>query len=207
MPFQCKRNSNLLILWSNSASPTVPGPIVNEVQYTIAAAVIIPSIVAAGVFVMPSNEERQERRIEAHLEDLRNKKASKEKKVAGLFSDGKDEQTHLVVLQPFVMMGGVFSVHLEATGDGSRNALCTNLPIVHDAVLTELHNSSEDPEMLPPGKHLKQYADLVRQQVNDAFGQTVVSTVILAYADMNTSNANYKRMQTGSSKRCVKSKM
>ena len=112
----------------------------------------------------------------------------------------------LVVLQPFVVMGGVFSVHVEAVGDDGRSALCNNLPVVHDAVLTELHNTSEDPAMQPPGKHLKDYADAVRRQITDAFGQMVVSSVILAYADMKTFNANHRRMQTGSSKRCVTSK-
>jgi len=72
-----------------------------------------------------------------------------------------------------------------------------------DAVLTELHNMSEDPVIQPPGQQLKVYVDAVRRQINNTFGQTVVSTVILAYADVNTFNANYRRMQTGSSKRCV----
>ena len=175
----------------------------NEVHYTIAAAVIIPGVVAAGVFIMPTEEERQVQRISAHLE---NQKKKKEAEVAGLFSNDKDEEIRLVVLQPFVVMDGVFSVHLEAIGDDGRTVLCTNLPIVHDAVLTELHNSAEDPAMQPPGRHLKDYADAVRRQINDAFGQTVVSSVILAFADMKTFNANYKRMQTGSSKRCVTSK-
>jgi len=47
-------------------------------------------------------------------------------------------------------MDGVFSVHLEARGDGSRNTLCTGLPVVHDAVLTELLHTSEDPAMMRP---------------------------------------------------------
>jgi len=72
-----------------------------------------------------------------------------------------------------------------------------------DAVLTELHNMSEDSVIQPPGHHLTVYADAVRRQINDTFGHTVVSTVILAYADVNTFNVNYRRMQTGSSKRCV----
>ena len=175
----------------------------NEAQYTIAAAVIIPGVVAAGIFIMPSKEEREAQRINAHLEKLQKKK---EAKVAGLFSKDKDDAIHLVVLQPFVIMGGVFSVHLEALGDEGRSVLCTNLPIVHDAVLTELHHSSEDPAMQPPGEHLKVYANALRRQLNDTFGQNVVSTVILAYADRETFNANYRRMQTGSSKRCVASK-
>ncbi len=175
----------------------------NEVHYTIAAAVIIPGVVASGVFIMPTKEERQAQRINAHLEKLQKKKESV---VAGLFSKDKDEEIRLVVLQPFVVMDGVFSVHLEATGDDGRSALCTNLPIVHDAVLTELYNSSEDPTLQPPGKNLKVYADAVRRQINDTFGRTVVSAVILAYADMQTFNANHRRMQTGSSKRCVTSK-
>jgi len=54
---------------------------------------------------------------------------------------------------------------------------------------------------------LKVYADAVRLNINDAFGDTVVSAVILAYADMKIFNANYRRMQTGSSKRCISSKM
>jgi hypothetical protein len=179
---------------------------VNEVHYTIAAAVVIPGIIATGIFIMPTNEERQARRVNDRLEELQKQKEAKESEVAGLFSNDKDEETELVVLQPFVVRGGVFSVHLEATGGDSRSALCTSLPIVHDAVLTELHHSIEDPAMMPPGKHLKDYADALRQQINDAFGRIVVSAVILAYADMNTFNANYRRMQTGSSKRCVASK-
>ena len=175
----------------------------NEVHYTIAAAVIIPGVVAAGVFVMPTKEELQARRISAPLEK---KKNMKEAVVAGIFSDDKDAQIRLVVLQPFIVMGGVFSVHVEAIGDDGRSALCNNLPIVHDAVLTELHNSSEDSTMQPPGKHLKVYADAVRQQINDAFGQKVASAVILAYADMKTFNADHQRMQTGSPKRCVTSR-
>lgn len=175
----------------------------NEVQYTIAAAVIIPGVVAAGVFFMPSKEEREQQRINAHLEKLTKQK---ETETAGLFSKDKDEETRLVVLQPFVIMGGVFSVHLEAIGDDSRTALCTNLPVVHDAVLTELHLSSEDPDMQPTAEKLKDYADALRRQINDTFGRNVVSAVILAYADMKTFNANYRRMQTGSSKRCVTSK-
>ena len=175
----------------------------NEVHYTIAAAVIIPGVIAAGVFIMPTKEEREAQRINAHLEKLQKKKGSE---VAGLNSEDKDDVTRLVVLQPFVVLGGVFSVHLEALGDNGRNALCTNLPIVHDAVLTELHNSSEDPAMQPPAENLKGYADAVRRQINDTFGQTVVSTVILAYADMQTFDANYRRMQTGSPKRCITSK-
>ena len=95
---------------------------------------------------------------------------------------------------------------LEAKGDDSRSALCTNLPIVHDAVLTELHHASEDPDMQPPGNKLKDYADAVRRQVNEAFDRAVVSTVVLAYADLQTFNANYRRMKTGSSKRCTTSK-
>jgi hypothetical protein len=177
---------------------------VNEVRYTIAASIIIPGVIAAGVFLMPSSEERQERNIQEHLEKQRNKQAAK---ASGLFSKGKDDTNNLVVLQPFIIMDGVFSVHLEATGDGSRNILCTNLPVVHDAVLTELHGASEDPAMQPPGNFLKDFADAVRSNINETFGQTVVATVILAYADMNAFNANYKRMQTGSSTRCVKSKM
>jgi len=176
---------------------------VNEVHYTIAAAIIIPGVVAAGIFIMPSSEERQEQRIKAHLEGLQKKK---EAEVAGLFSDDKEEDVQLVVLQPFVVMGGVFSVHLEATGSDSRSALCTNLPVVHDAVLTELHSTVEDPAMRPPGQHLKVYADAVRQHINDTFGRIVVSTVILAYSDVKSFDANYRRMQTGSSKRCVTSK-
>ncbi len=172
----------------------------NEVQYTIAAAVIIPGVVVSGVFIMPTKAERQAKRINAHLEHPKKKKESV---IAGLFSKDKDEEIRLVVLQPFVVMGGVFSVHLEAVGDDSRSALCNSLPIVHDAVLTELYNSSEDPILQPPGKYLKDYADAVRRQINDTFGQNVVSAVILAYADMQTFNANYRRMQTGSSKRCV----
>ena len=175
----------------------------HEVHYTIAAAVIIPSVVAAGVFIMPTKEERHEQRINAHLEKLHEKK---ETKVAGLFSGDKDKGTHLVVLQPFVVMDGVFTVHLQATGYESRSALCTNLPIVHDAVLTELHNSREDPAMQPPGQNLKMYADALRRHINDTFDQTVVSAVVLAYADMKTFNANFRRMQTGSSKRCVAKK-
>jgi len=74
------------------------------------------------------------------------------------------------VLQLFVVMRGVFSIHREAAGNDSRSALCTSLPIVHDAVLTELHNTSDDPVMPPPGQHLKVYADAVRRQINDTFG-------------------------------------
>jgi hypothetical protein len=176
---------------------------VNEVQYTVAAAVIIPGVVAAGIFIMPSKGEREARRINDHLEKLQNQN---EQDVAGLFSKDKEVETRLVVLQPFVILGGVFSVHLEATGDDSRSMLCTSLPVVHDAVLTELHNASEDPDMQPPGENLKVYADALRRQINDTFGQNLVSAVILAYADMKTFNANYRRMQTGSSKRCVTSK-
>ena len=175
-----------------------------EVNYTIAAAVVIPGVVATGVFIMPSDEDRQQQRIQAQIQKQGEKK---ETALAGLFSGKKDEKTQLVVLQPFVVMNGVFSVHLEATGDGSRNTLCTSLPVVHDAVLTELHNTSEDPAMLPPDKHLKVYADAVRLNINEAFGDNIVSAVILAYADMKTFNANYRRMKTGSSKRCVSSKM
>lgn len=182
---------------------TAPGTTVNEVHYTIAASVIIPSVVAAGIFIMPNKEERQAKRVDAHLEKLKNQSESE---VAGLFFDDKDEEIRLVVLQPFVIMGGVFSVHLEAIGDNGRSVLCTNLPVVHDAVLTELHNSVEDPAMRPPKNHLKDYADAVRRQINDAFGQNVVSAVILAYADMQTFNSNYRRMQTGLSDRCVQSK-
>ena len=105
----------------------------NEVHHTIAAAVIIPT-----------KEEREAQRINAHLEKLQKKK---EQEVAGLFSKDRDAEIRLVVLQPFVVMGGVFSIHLEAAGNDSRSALCTSLPIVHDAVLTELHNTSEDPVM------------------------------------------------------------
>ena len=180
----------------------MPCQTVNEVHYTIAAAVIIPGVVATGVFIMPTKEERAQYII-THLEPLLNKKESK---VAGLFSKDKDEEVRLVVLQPFVIGDGVFSVHLEATGNDSRRALCTSLPIVHDAVLTELYSSSEDPTMQPPGKNLKVYADALRRRINDTYCRTVVSTVILAHADMKTFNANYRRMQTGSSKRCVTSK-
>lgn len=175
----------------------------NEVHYTIAAAVIIPGVVAAGIFIMPSKEERQTQRIEDHIEQL---KKQSETKVAGLFSRDREDEIRVVVLQPFVVMGGVFSVHLEAIGDEGRSALCTNLPIVHDAVLTELHNSIEDPAMLPPGEHLKVYANALRARINDEFGEKVVSAVILAYADLQTFNQNYRRMQTGLSNRCVQSK-
>ena len=175
----------------------------NEVHYTIAAAVIIPGVVAAGIFIMPNKEERQARRVEEHIEQLKKQNVAE---VAGLFSKDKEDEMRVVVLQPFVVMGGVFSVHLEAIGDEGRSLLCTNLPIVHDAVLTELNDSIEDPALLPPGKHLKVYAEAVRQRINDAFGDKVVSAVILAYADLQTFNSNYRRMQTGLSTRCVQSK-
>lgn len=174
----------------------------NEVHVTIAAAIIIPGTIAAGVFIMPTEEDRRAKKIAAQQEQLR---IQKEKEVAGLFSR-EDNEIHTVVLQPFVVMGGVFTVHLEAKGDENRSALCTNLPIVHDAVLTELHHASEDPDMQPPVKKLKHYADAVRRQVNEAFDSAVVSAVVLAYADLQTFNANYRRMQTGSSKRCTTSK-
>jgi hypothetical protein len=173
---------------------------VNEVHYTIAAAIIIPGVVASSIFLMPSHEEREEQRISNHLEKL---EKQKETEVSGLFSKDPDEGIRLVVLQPFIVMDGVFSVHLEATGDDSRTALCTSLPIVNDAVLNELYNSSEDPAMQPPGENLKRYADAVRQQLNETFGRIVVSSVILAYADVKSFNADHMRMQTGSSKRCV----
>ena len=172
----------------------------NEVHYTIAAAIIIPGVVASSVLLMPSSEEREEQRISVHLGKL---KKNKEVDVSGLFSKDKDEGVRLVVLQPFIVMNGVFSVHLEATGDDSRSALCTSLPIVNDAVLNELYSSSEDPAMQPPGQNLKLYADAVRQHLNDTFGRVVVSSVILAYADVKSFNADHMRMQTGSSKRCV----
>ena len=60
--------------------------------------------------------------------------------------------------------------------------------------------------MLPPGKHLKVYAEALRNRLNDEFGEKVVSAVILAYADLQTFNQNYRRMQTGLSNRCVQSK-
>ena len=172
----------------------------NEVHYTIAAAIVIPGVVAASIFLMPSREEREEQRISEHLENLTENKAAK---VTGLFSKDRDEGISLVVLQPFIVMDGVFSVHLEATGSDSRSTLCTSLPIVHDAVLNELYHSSEDPALQPPGANLKRYADAVRQQLNDTFGRVVVSSVILAYADVKTFNADHMRMQTGSPKRCV----
>lgn len=174
----------------------------NEVHLTVAAAVVIPSVIAAGIFIMPSEEDRQAKQVQTNLENL---KKNKESKTAGIFSND-DDKMHLVVLQPFVVSGGVFTVHLEAIGDDSRSALCTNLPIVHDAVLTELHHAIEDPAMQPPGENLKLYADAVRHQINEAFDKKVVTTVVLAYADVQSFNANAYRMQTGSSKRCITSK-
>ena len=72
----------------------------NEVQYTIAAAVIIPSIVAAGYFIMPSKEERQEQRINAHLQELKDKKAAER---AGLASAPYHVQYQLLLSRPFLL--------------------------------------------------------------------------------------------------------
>jgi len=50
---------------------------VNEVHYTIAAPVIIPGVIAAGVFIIPTKEEIEAQRINAHQKNCKNRKNRK----------------------------------------------------------------------------------------------------------------------------------
>lgn len=162
----------------------------NFLHTAIAAGVVIPGVVAAGLFVLPNEEERRAQAAEAA-------------RVATIEKYHNEEESHLFVLQPFYISGGVFIVEMEARGAQGQSTLCSNLPLLHDAVVTALYGKTARLTTEDIRHRLPQYGEGIRLQVNDAFDRPMLKRVVLTYSDLATFNANYRRKKSGTAKRCV----
>lgn len=164
----------------------------NFLQMAVASGVVIPGVVAAGMFLVPTEEDRQAQ-------------AAEKARAAAIEKYHNEEESHLFVLQPFYISGGVFIVELEARGAKGQTVLCGNLPLLHDAVVTALYGKTKSLTTKRIQETLAQYGEGIRRQVNGAFERPMLKRVVLTYSDLRTFNANYARKKTGSAKRCVAS--
>ena len=162
----------------------------NFLHTALAAGVVIPGVVAAGLYALPNEDQRRAR-------------AEQAAKVAAIEKYRKEEESHLFVLQPFYISGGVFIVELEARGALGQTILCGNLPLLHDAVVTALYGKTRSLTTKGVQQKLAQYGEGIRRQVNSAFDRPMLKRVVLTYSDLATFNANYQRKKSGSAKRCV----
>jgi hypothetical protein len=162
----------------------------NFLQTALAAGVVIPGVVATSMFLVPTEEDRQAQ-------------AAEHARIAAIEKYRNEEESHLFVLQPFYISGGVFIVELEARGAKGQSVLCGNLPLLHDAVVTALYGKTASLSTKRIQETLAQYGEGIRRQVNGAFERPMLKRVVLSYSDLRTFNANYARKKTGSAKRCV----
>lgn len=162
----------------------------NFLQTALAAGVVIPGVVATGILLGPSEEDRRAQ-------------AAEQARIAAIEKYRNEEESHLFVLQPFYISGGVFVVELEARGAKGQSVLCGNLPLLHDAVVTALYGKTTSLTTERIQEKLAQYGEGIRRQVNGAFERPMLKRVVLTYSDLHTFNANYARKKTGSAKRCV----
>ena len=81
--------------------------------------------------------------------------------------------------------------------------LCSNLPLLHDAVVTALYGKTRSMSANDLQETLKSYGEGIRAQVNSAFKHPMLKRVILSYSDLRTFNSDYHRKKSGLARRCV----
>ena len=160
----------------------------NAAHLTIAAGILIPSALATGVVMMPSPSERQASRF-------------REERQAAIQRKAEEETPQRFVLQPFYVPGGAFIVQIEAKGMTGLSQLCSNLPILHDAIITELDANS----LLftkNAGARFKPDPDAFRKAINAGFRRPYVLNVDVKYeADTEVRLAGKRKV--GSATRCT----
>jgi len=97
----------------------------NSVQFTLAAGILIPAAIAGTIVLLPSEKDRMASVALAERD-------------AALQRQVEEEAPQRFVLQPFYVPGGALIVEVEAKGMKGLSAVCSNLPIVHDAVISQL---------------------------------------------------------------------
>ena len=162
----------------------------NFLQTAVAAGIVVPGAVAAGMLLMPSEEDLRAR-------------AAEQARIAAAEKFENEEKSHLFVLQPFYISGGVYIVELEARGAQGQSVLCSNLPLLHDAVVTALYGKTRSMSAKDLQNTLKHYGEGIRAQVNSAFEHPMLKRVILTYSDLRSFNGNYHRKKSGLARRCI----
>lgn len=162
----------------------------NFLQTAVAAGIVIPGAVAAGVMLLPSEEDLRAR-------------AEENARIAAAEKFVNEEKSHLFVLQPFYISGGVYIVELEARGAQGQSVLCSNLPLLHDAVVTALYGKTGSLSAKDLQETLRRYGEGIRAQVNSAFHRPMLKRVVLTWSDLRTFNADWQRKKSGLARRCV----
>ena len=92
-------------------------------------------------------------------------------------------------------------------GENGRSALCSNLPLLHDAVVGELYRNARGLATDGQGPNLSLYAKNLVATINEVFGQQFVNRVKLSFADRknfgNLSKTNPQLKQISSKARCA----
>lgn len=161
----------------------------NSVHITVAAGIGIPAVVAASIVLMPSEQDRMDAAA------LNNQQAAIQRQV-------DEEAPQHFVLQPFYVPGGALIVEVTAKGMTGLSSLCSNLPIVHDAVISQL---DADGRLYGEGSGKNSYnpdSRKFRQTINASFRKGHVLDVDVTYQPDSAVALAGKR-KVGTSTRCL----
>ena len=148
----------------------------------------VPAIIAATIVVMPSEKDRM---ATVALAD----------KEAALHRQIEEEVPQRFVLQPFYVPGGALIVEVEAKGMKGLSTLCSNLPIVHDAIISQLDADHRLYDKDAKGEY-KPEGEKFRRAINAGFTKSYVLGVDVKYQPDTAIMLAGKR-KVGSSTRCL----
>jgi hypothetical protein len=160
----------------------------NSVQYTLAAGIVVPAVIAATIILMPSEKDRMAAVTLAEKE-------------AAMQREAEEQHPQRFVLQPFYVPGGALIVEVEAKGMKGLSALCSNLPIVHDAIISQL---DADRRLFSQGAGgaYRPDGEKFRRAINAGFSQPHVLGIEVTYQP-DTAVMLAGRRKVGSSTRCL----
>lgn len=159
----------------------------NSVQFTVAAGILVPAAIAGTIVLLPSEKDRMATSALAQRE-------------AALQRQVEEEAPQRFVLQPFYVPGGALIVEVEAKGMKGLSAVCSNLPIVHDAIISQLDRDKRLYEK-GDGREYRPDGEVFRRAINGGLARAPVLGVDVTYqADSAVMLAGKRKV--GSSTRC-----
>jgi hypothetical protein len=153
---------------------------------TVAAGIGVPALIAASMVLLPSEEDRMA------AVALENQEAALQRKA-------DEEAPQHFVLQPFYVPGGALIVEVTAKGLNGLSSVCSNLPIVHDAVITQL---DADGRLYGGNDDYTPDSRKFRQAINSSFRKRPVLDVDVTYQP-DTAVALAGKRKVGTSTRCL----
>jgi len=160
----------------------------NSVQFTLAAGILVPAAIAETIVLLPSEKDRM---AAVALAD----------RDAALQRQVEEEAPQRFVLQPFYVPGGALIVEVAAKGTRGLTAVCSNLPVVHDAIISQLdrdrrlYDGDKSSAYRPDGEEF-------RRAINAGLSKSPVLGVDVTYQPDSAVMLAGKR-KVGTSTRCM----